>query len=443
MSEALHFIPSGDSAGALADDVERAIRDGTVVPGQRLPAIRQVAATRQVSPTTVAAAYRLLRERGLIDTHPRGSRVAHRPPLRVPVASPPPEGTVDLADGNPDPDLLPPLDAHLARILGDQPPVLYGAPAELDHLVALAREQLDADGIPVAHVAVVGGALDGIERTLLARLHRGDRIAVEDPTFDAILDLLRALQLEPVAVAVDDDGPRPEAFAAALRAGVAACLVTPRAHNPTGAAISADRADQLRDLLAGFPEVLVVEDDHAAGVAGAHHHPLCGNSRGAWAVIRSAGKALAPDLRIAVMAGDAVTISRLAGRRAVGTGWVSTILQRLLVALWTDPATPARLRTAAETYRRRRQALLDELHRHGLDAEARSGWNVWIPVDDETAVVEHLRDAGWAVRAGYRFRLQARPAIRITTARLAPDQAAQLATDLAAGLTAAAPTRGA
>ena len=442
MSEPTRFIPSGDRADEVALDVERAIREGALSPGQRLPAIRDVADRSGLSPTTVAAAYRLLRERGLIDTHPRGSRVTHRPPLRLPAAAQLPPGTLDLADGNPDPELLPPLGAHLERVLELQPAVLYGASPDVEELIELGRTQFDVAGVPAEHVAVVGGALDGIERTLMARLHRGDRIAVEDPTFDAILDLLRALQLEPMPVAVDDEGPRPDALEEALGEGAAACLITPRVHNPTGAAVGAGRSKALRDVLARFPDVLVIEDDHAHGVAGVDHHPLC-HDRRAWALIRSAGKALAPDLRAAVMVGDATTVTRVAGRRALGTGWVSNILQRLLVALWTDPQTPARLQAATETYRQRRQALLDELARVGIEAHGRSGWNVWVPVDDETAVVGHLHATGWAVRAGHRFRLRSGPAIRITTARLDPTRAGELATDLAAGLDTPQPIRGA
>ncbi|WP_461030352.1 GntR family transcriptional regulator, partial [Streptomyces sparsus] len=70
----------GRGATEIAQSVERGVSDGGLAPGQLLPPVREVAARLGVNPNTVAAAYRTLRERGIIETAGRrGSRVRGRP----------------------------------------------------------------------------------------------------------------------------------------------------------------------------------------------------------------------------------------------------------------------------------------------------------------------------------------------------------------------------
>jgi DNA-binding transcriptional MocR family regulator len=120
----------------------------------------------------------------------------------------------------------------------------------------------------------------------------------------------------------------------------------------------------------------------------------------------------------------------------LGTGWVSHILQELVVGLWTAPETPELLTAATSQYSRRRNALVEALRSVGITVEARSGWNVWVRVPDEEAVTAGMLERGWAVARGDNFRLASDPGIRITTARLDPAEAPSLAADLAAVLRA-------
>lgn len=405
-------------------------------PGAPLPTVRALAASAGVSPATAAAAYRALRLRGLVTAQGRrGTRVTHRPPLAAPAPPPVAAGLRDLADGNPDPAFLPRLRRVLGRLAGAVR--LYGDPPHDPRLRALAARQLAADGIAPEFLAVVAGALDGVERVLQAHLRPGDRVAVEDPGYSGVLDLVAALGLAAEPVAVDDAGPLPDAVAHALRAGCRALVLTPRAQNPTGAALDGARARDLARVLGRHPEVLVVEDDHAGPVAGAGAHTLS-RGRSRWAVVRSVSKSLGPDIRVAVLAGDAATVARVEGRQALGQGWVSHILQRLVAELWSDRTTQDLLRAATASYSARRAALVGSLARHGVRAHGRSGFNVWIPVAEEVATVSRLAAAGWAVRAGERYRLKSAPAIRITVSRLSEGEMERVARDVAAAVRPAA-----
>ncbi|MDQ6920204.1 MAG: aminotransferase class I/II-fold pyridoxal phosphate-dependent enzyme [Candidatus Dormibacteraeota bacterium] len=430
MSRDLLDLISGERAGEISSSVEALIETGRVPPGRALPPVRELARQLRVSPTTVAAAYRDLQLRGLVTASGRrGTRVAPRSPrLRgAPILVP--EGSRDLTQGNPDVDLLPDLSRALESLRPRQH--LYGEPSHNEALLRLAAADLAGDGVPPDFLLVVGGALDGVERTLVARLRPGDRVAVEDPGYPPIQDLLLTLGLVPEPLPVDDRGYMPDALEAALRRPLAAIICTPRAQNPVGAAMDEERALQLRRLLDIREDVLVVEDDHAGPVAGTPLASLCSTPRERWAFVRSVSKSLGPDLRLAVMAGDAQTIARVEARQQLGAGWVSHLLQSLVVTLWTDTEVGRLLRRAAQAYTERRSALIESLAELGVTAHGRSGFNVWIPVPDEQAAARRLLDAGWAVAAGERFRHNTPPAVRVSVGSLLPEEAPLVARALA------------
>ncbi|MGW1560738.1 aminotransferase class I/II-fold pyridoxal phosphate-dependent enzyme [Streptomyces sp. NPDC002144] len=432
----------GRRAAEIAASVERAVGSGELEPGQPLPPMRELAVELGVNPNTVAAAYRILRERGVIETAGRrGSRVRSKPATtgREYARMDVPEGVRDVASGNPDPALLPPLAKAFAAAAeqGDREPVLYGDALIEPELARIARARLDADGVPDGPLAVASGSLDAIERVLAAHLKPGDTVAVEDPGWGSLLDLIPALGLRTAPVGVDDEGPRAEDVRRALEAGARALVVTDRAQNPTGAAVTATRARALRAVLREHPETLLIEDDHGHGIVDLPLHPLAGGTHH-WALVRSVAKAYGPDLRLAVLTGDPVTVDRLTGRHRLGPGWVSRIVQRAVVHLWTDDALDPSAVAAA--YRERRDLLIDALAERGVAAHGRSGMNVWIPVPDETGAVARLLHAGWAVSPGARFRMSAPPGIRITISTLTPEETPPLADAIARAL-GPAPTR--
>jgi len=427
----------GRRANEIAADVERAVNTGVLAPGAALPPLRDLAGELGVNPNTVAAAYRLLRERGVIETAGRkGSRVRPRPVTtprderRIPV----PPGARDLSAGNPDPALLPPLGPALAAA-GQGPVVLYGQPAAEPELLRLAAEAFRADGAPDGALAVCSGALDTISRVLAVTLRPGDLVAVEDPGWGSLFDLLPVLGLRTAPVAVDDEGPLPEQVAAALAAGARAVIVTSRAQNPTGAALTPARAAALRAVLGGHPDTVLIEDDHGHGMVDQPFQSLAAGPGGTatverWVLVRSAAKASSPDLRVSVAIGDPDTIGRVLGRQRLDMGWVSHLLQRTVAELWRTDAAPAT--EVAAAYGARRRALLSALAAHGLRGHGESGLNVWLPVPDETAVAAALAQRGWVAAPGARFRLQSPPGVRLTVSTLSPEEAAALAADLAA-----------
>jgi DNA-binding transcriptional MocR family regulator len=431
---------TGKTAVRIADSIERIAHAGQYRPGDALPTIRSLAATLEVSPVTVADAYRSLRARGLAiaegrrGTRIRPSRSASPVGRTAPALEQSPGGraVIDLSAGNPDPALLPSLETALRHVPSASR--LYGDEGHLRSLARFAAQDFAADGIPANAITIVGGTLDAIERILRERLRPGDRVAVEDPGFPPLFDLLAASGFPVEPVAVDDEGAMPDALAHALRRRVRALVITQRGQNPCGAAVSAARAAHLRAVLRKYRDVMLIEIDPVGPIAGVPAATVCDGTHPQWAVVRSTSKFLGPDLRVAVVAGDDLTIMRVQTRYVVGPGWVSHILQHMTLALWSDPSGGRFLSRAASIYAQRRTTLLNELAKQGIPAVGRSGFNVWIPSHDETAVVQALLGRGWSVAAGERFRVRAASGLRVTTSVLALEEAHRFAADLAACL---------
>ena len=440
MNILVRYRPQGQTAKEISASVEAGIRAGQLAPGDHLPPVRELAAQLRVSPATVAAAYGDLRRRGLTTGAGRaGTRVRGAPPVSSRVYLSAPAGTRDLITGGPDPDLLPPLPAWPAR----RAVRMYAEAPVSPRLRRLVEGRLAADGIDAASLAVTGGALDGIERVLATWLSPADRVIVEDPGHAVTFDLVAAMGMAAVPVPVDDLGISPGGLADALARGAGAVIMTPRAQAATGAAWDAGRAAEIAAVLRRHPRAGVIEDDHAGPVAGVPAFTTrAGGAAGPagtagparWVTIRSVSKSLGPDLRLAVLAGDEATITRVAGRQALGTGWVSYQLQEMVADLWSDAAVTRALEDAARAYAARGAALRAALADRGITAGGRSGFTCWIPVADEDGVASALAAAGWAVAPGQRFRIAAPPGIRISFARLAEADAPSFAADLAAVL---------
>ncbi|WP_148714676.1 aminotransferase class I/II-fold pyridoxal phosphate-dependent enzyme [Chitinolyticbacter meiyuanensis] len=437
MVQTLFLDGKACGAEAIYARLRAAIEAGELAQGEALPTIRALAEQLAVNRNTVAAAYRRLIVAGLAESAGRGgTRVAPRSRVGLPAgvhAYVPQPGLAELASGNPDPALLPDFGPALARLVS--PPALYGQPCYEPELLAYGRDwwqrtgQIDAEFVDPL---LVHGALDGIERVLAAWLAPGDTVLVEDPCFPGSLALLKQAGYNLIGLPLDDEGIVPEALEAALARKPKALVWTPYSHNPTGINTTPARAAQLRAVLAGVPDLLLVEDDHFAAFAPAATPSLVTAGHSRWAALRSLSKHLGPDMRLAFLVGDALTLARVQRRQYLGPRWPSFVLQRLALALLADPATDTLRNRAAALYAERHAALCTELAALDLKPQPGGGLNVWLPLADDAAVAQALAARGYLVRTGEAFRVtRTLSALRITSAALTPAAARTLATALA------------
>lgn len=495
---------------AIADLVEAEIDAGRLRVGDRLPAVRTLAAGLEVAGATVSAAYDLLARRGRVRgevgrgtfvTAASGSFETAAPPFGAPPSPtrrPPLErgeaggaslpapaapwrrrlmtqsaarlhalhpAAADCASGAPDPALLPFAalrSAYAAALASLRPDDLqYGTADPSPELASAVGRRLAAEGVAgVAgdQVAVGSSALQLVDLGLRAAARRnGWRcpiVAVERPGYATALDQVDRLGWPALGVDVDAEGAVPASLEAALRQGARIVLLTPRAHNPTGASWTAERAAALADVLAAVPDAVAIEDDHAAGICSAGALTLLADPRTASRTIhvRSFSKAYAPDLRIAVAVSSASVRALIVDEKGYVDGWTSRLAQRVLARLLDDPDLASILDHARDAYARRRAAALEALSAGGLRelggeaVPAADGLNLWVRVPagaDENLVLERAAAAGCVATPGEAFNL--RPghsgAVRLTVSLVDEAGAAAAGTALARAVTEAVTAR--
>jgi DNA-binding transcriptional MocR family regulator len=147
---------------------------------------------------------------------------------------------------------------------------------------------------------------------------------------------------------------------------------------------------------------------------------------------------------LAVVASDDETADRLALRLTPGTTWVSHILQRLTLALVTDPDVRTGIDRAGTHYAERNAAFAVALADRGLPVTVGDGLNLWVPLPVPAARVrEDLMRRGWLVRDGDHFFLSPEAAgdyLRLTVHHLDDAETVSLADDLASAVAALQPS---
>lgn len=429
---------SGSTAADIADSV-RGLRDrGVLRPGATLPPVRELAATLGVNRNTAVAAYRQLAQAGLVVSRGRAGTIMAGSEEAVAQEGFTPDTVLrDVGTGNPDPARIPDPTPALAGLTGR--PVLYGEPVIDRGLDAWAHEWISSDLDLDFRITITSGAVDAVERLLAQALMRDDAVALEDPCFLASIHTVRLGGYRAVPVPVDEEGMTVAGLKAALDAGIRAVICTPRAQNPTGASLSPERAAALRAVLADYPYVLIIEDDHFSMLSERPYETLIGPEHRRFALVRSVSKFLGPDMCLAITATDPDTAERLAMRLSPGTTWVSHLLQRLALAQMTDTGVRAQIADAGAHYAERNAAFAERLRARGLDAPSSDGLSLWLPLPVPAKVVaERLMRRGWLARTGDEFALHGRTEpshhLRLTVHDLSDDDADLLAADLVASV---------
>lgn len=405
---------SGPAYEALADGVRLLCLDNRLAPSTALPAERELAAALGLSRTTVAAAYRSLRDTRHIESL-RGSGSVTLPLRRNDPGSLDGAGvSIDLQQASP--AAWPGLPAVIAEAMQDAPALVarigydvVGDPT----LRSVIATHYTSRGLPTSpeQILVTTGAQSAIHLIASVLLSRADRVMLETPTYPHAADAFRRVGARLVGVPVDavagwDLERAAQSFARALPT---LAYLMPDFHNPTGRTMSSEEASAFVSAAQTAGTLLVLDEttaqldiDRASGPA-----PFPDDER----IIRvaSLGKTVWGGLRVGWVRAAPDIVRRLASGRPVhdlGTPEIEQAIATRLV-----PRLDEISRQRGDLLREGRDALVTALRR------ALPGWQVpdvdggvslWVGLGEplSTPLVMNARARGLALSAGSRFAVE-------------------------------------
>lgn len=263
----------------LADAIERAIVEGALKPGDKLPPQRDIAFDLKVTVGTIGRAYQIARERGLTTGEVgRGTYVRHVdvPPEKPSKLSLMPNATADSLPGQETDDAK--LDSTSAPLVG-QAEVVAGVFAgvlqdssakALDYVRGVPATWLEAGAAWLAtggwtpetgNVVPTLGVNAAIQGIIAAASHPGDRIVFEDLSYASVARAATMIGRMPLTVGMDGEGMLPDELdRCAARQHPRMVFVMPAVNNPTGVSMSLRRREEIVSV-ARRHNLLIIEDN--------------------------------------------------------------------------------------------------------------------------------------------------------------------------------------
>ena len=261
---------TGPAYWLLAERLRLLIADGRITPGSRLPSERELTESLGVSRTTVASAYRELRDRGYVISR-RGSGSVTALPGRVQPSLSRHHAPTFETDGHYDftaaaPAAIPGISAAVASAMDDLPAQLATPgyhPQGLPELRAEVAAVYAERGLPTSpdQIIITAGALAATSIAIRAMTQIGDRVLTESPTHPNSVDAIRHSGCRIVATPMGPDGWDLPLLEATIRqtAPRAAWMVVDF-QNPTGWLMPATDRKQLAAAFARSRTTVIVDE---------------------------------------------------------------------------------------------------------------------------------------------------------------------------------------
>lgn len=323
--------------------------------------------------------------------------------------------TISFARGAPSPDLLPveAIREATARALEDDWKTALSYGVGIGH-PGLCERIASIHGIPTGGVMVTNGSLEAGAMVFRHLVSPGDRVAVEQPSYDRTLLLLEQLGAEFVPIPLEADGMAVDAVEAALEAGPLKLLhAIPNFHNPAGCTLSEEKRRRLVALAAEHGFTIFEDDPYREISFGDPPPPTMLSIDEAGRVIHSSSysKTVSPGIRVGFLAGPEEMIGSLA--RTANENYISPnmLAGSLVLQLYESGAYERNLEVVNEKLAERRDALVTALGNHLPQAEFEvpgGGYFLWADLGegaDTVALAERSKEAGAPFIPGTDFML--------------------------------------
>lgn len=381
-------------ADRLADDIAA----GRLKPGERLPPQRTFARRRGIAGSTAGRVYAELVRRGLVVGEVgRGTFVRAAAPVASGRALAEPSPDVPAPPGQDGASSAAPVNLELNYPTAPGQSELLAAalmPLLRPDVLTESLRTAAATGTAAAREAAAtllatpgwrpdpsrlvfaGNARQAIAAALTSLVRPGGRVGVEALTYPLVKEIAARLGRTLVPLAMDDEGLRPEAVAAAHRsAPLSAVYVQPTLHNPTSATMGNPRRRQLADVARDLDIPLV--EDRIWSFLHSGHDPLAAHAPERTYVVDGLSKRVAPGLTVGFLVVPEGRVEDVAAALRSGA-WTAGRFALEAAVRWIGDGTVARLVAAKRADAAARQALVAE-HLAGfrVRADARAYYAWW------------------------------------------------------------------
>jgi DNA-binding transcriptional MocR family regulator len=345
-----------------------------------------------------------------------------------------PVETISFARGAPSADILPQeavREAAATALAEDwQKALSYGTGIGHPGLCQWVAER--HGGLDAGNVMIANGSLEAGWMVFDHLLEPGDRVVVEQPTYDRTLLMLQRLGVELVPVRLESDGLDVAALEAALQEGpVKLAHVIPNFHNPAGCTLSAEKRVRLVELAAehGFR---IFEDDPYREL------PFEGEALQTMLSIDEAGrvihassfsKTVSPGVRVGYLAGPTAEIAALAKRANETYISPNMLAEAVVLELCRSGGLDRNIEFVKGALRERRDTLVEALRDQIPEAEfvvPGGGYFLWLDLatgTDTSVLLAEAKGEGVAFVAGPDFMIEGgENSLRLSFASVPPDQ---------------------